>query len=338
MPNKEIVANSGEILGRVYIFPISEENLLAQGHESYWFAIDRRGEGKMNGGSIDSDGQWSFFSPGEVIPGEQRWSDTEAIAQCLVLPKEEFKLVDVPSVGRKTLSESDKKIKSKEDSVKLKVSKLSAVNNSVESLFELESFPVMSARESVELDTPVSEGKEEDLKIESEADSNNNLAERKLSPTEEAIERRALSEMREVMERDLAAMMVLGHERGMLKFDSSERQNLWLLELSPDDSTLLLRSRDDGHVIMAVEAQGGEIVSPMSEVDAQMLLDLSSPRSLSDEKEATQQQQEEEEEEKNKSWQQEISIPLRQSDLEPEESVVHSNNGKEVHEQGFGLD
>jgi hypothetical protein len=242
--DKDIISAAGQRLGRLYVFAVEEDSLLHQGIKQQWFmTCQQEVGGTVVAGHINETGQWSLCSLGNLQPS-QEWKSQQDILAAIFSSERQI------SLSGKQLSSSTEDTNSEQTKYDVRV---------------IEKAVTTPAVQTMSVNTIVSGNETDERELE-------------IATQEEIIQQKSVTqttiteEQRLKLEQQLAMVIVTGHQQGLLNFDNEDSQNFWQLNLDPDRNVLILRSRNDGHVVIAVSFDG-EVVSSLSASDAKLLRD-----------------------------------------------------------------
>lgn len=240
------VISAGQRLGRLYVFAVEEDSLQRQGIKQQWFmTCQPEVGGTVVAGHINQAGQWSLCSLGNLQPS-QEWKSQQDILAAIFSSEQQV------SLSGKQLSSSTEDTNSEQTKYDVRV---------------IEKAVTKPAIQTMSVNTIVSGNENETDERELEIATQEEIIQQE-SVTQTTI----TEEQRLKLEQQLAMVIVTGHQQDLLNFDNEDSQNFWQLNLYPDRNALILHSRDDGHVVIAVSFDG-EVVSSLSVSDAELLGD-----------------------------------------------------------------
>lgn len=250
--DRDVISAAGQRLGRLYVFAVEEDSLLRQGIKQQWFmTCQQEVGGTVVAGHINEAGKWSLCSLGNLQPS-QEWKSQQDILAAI------FSLDRQVSLSGKQLSSSTEDTNSEETKYNVR-----AIEKAVTT-------PVV---QTMSVNTVVFGNETDEQELARSSLPTVTIADREeIIQQESVIQITITEEQRLTLEQQLATVIVTGHQQGLLNFDDEDSQNFWQLNLDPDRNVLILRSRDDGHVVIAVSFDG-EVVSQLSASDAELLGD-----------------------------------------------------------------
>jgi hypothetical protein len=248
-------SNVNVSLGTLYLFPVEQSELKAQGIEKQWFLTHQKGD-RLLSGHINKENQWSLCNPKDLTPtynyyeADELWEllgDDDFVAG--LNWKTEVDSKNQPAQKRKILDSDQSNNEDEPWSDSIKLDKLPVKEDS----FNLNKTPLSSFFKDEELE------EEQELEIEKvERESENQISE----------------EQRLLLEQDLQIILWEGYKADLLEFDGSEADEPWNLKLDSDLDLIKLISTADRHTVLAINLKG-EIKEYLSLADAQLLIDKS---------------------------------------------------------------
>jgi hypothetical protein len=261
------ISSESEHLGRLYVFDVTEPELLAKGISKQWFLT--HGEaGCVVSGHVSQQQQWSLSEPFSLEPTQQYVSQEHLLAKV-------FSDDYVESVRQDILPESTA-------NGLLRVETELASNGSTDPMSgetgngqQVRDSSVSQGLDSTGLSLealPDSVPPAEDL-CGAESSENGetdgeteNVGTDDPSPQSQVPPRETA---RWQLEQQLAILLLEGEHQQLLDFQSIEPESLWQLEKEED--VLRLRDSSDEHIVMSVSSEG-EILSRLSVEDAQAIV------------------------------------------------------------------
>ena len=243
----EILNNSNinVSLGKLYLFPVEESELKAQGIEKQWFLTHQKGD-RLLSGHINNENQWSLCNPKDLSPTYNYYGADELWE---LLARDDF-VADLNSeteAQKSIILDSDESNNEDEpwsDSIKLKTEEQEAAIN-------LNKTPLSSL------------SKDEDLEEEQEVE---------IEKAEQEPENQITEEQRQLLEQDLRTILWEGYKADLLEFDGQEADSAWSLELDSDSDLIKLTSTLEQHTVFAID-KTGDIKNHLSLADADLLID-----------------------------------------------------------------
>lgn len=273
------ISCESEHLGRLYVFDVTEPELLAKGIDKQWFLT--HGEaGCVLSGHVSQQQQWSLSEPYSLEATQQYVSQEELLAKVFSADYVESVRQDVVpfSIANGLLqdetnlgsnSSTDPMPGETGNGQKVRASSISSVSQGLDSTAL--SLGALADSVSVQEDWWGEESSQngETLRF-SEIDNNDP------SPQSEVPE---IETARRQLEQQLAILLLEGERQHLLDFESIETESLWQLEKEED--VLRLRDRSDDHIVMSVSSEG-EILSRLSVEDVQAIIAQQLAQSLTE--------------------------------------------------------
>ena len=275
-----------KFLGRLYLFPVQESELLAVGIKTQWFLTHQQGDFVVTG-HINQAGEWSLSLPKSLIPREEYHPRDEVFNTVFSDDYVEMILGDLSTnqplelIKNQSLSQNSKDRSQKSSDFLTKQDDHNSEDESpsdavkdnkskAENLTEI----YVNKNTKVENSWGLNEGKE----LESEPDylEESDLAE-KIAKKEEAltdkVEILPITEAeRKKIEQQLKTIIIEGHKQKLLDLDNQDNDSYWILSLDSESKSFRLSAKEDGRTVLAISLSG-DILSHLSAEDAQLLSD-----------------------------------------------------------------
>ena len=274
-----------KFLGRLYLFPVQESELLAAGIKTQWFLTHQQGDFVVTG-HINQAGEWSLSLPKSLTPREEYHSRDEVFNTVFsddyvemilgdLSTNQPLELMTNPSLAQNSNDHSQKSSDSltkQDDHNSEDESPSDAVKDNksrAENLTEISG----NKNTKVENSWGLNEGKE----LESEPDylEESDLAQ-KIEEEEaltDKVEIFPITEaQRKKLEQQLKTIIIEGHKQKLLELDNQDRDSYWILELDSESKSFRLSAKEDGRTVLAISLSG-EILSNLSAEDAHLLSD-----------------------------------------------------------------
>jgi hypothetical protein len=273
--DKDIISIAGQRLGRLYVFAVEEDSLLRQGIKQQWFmTCQQEIGGTVVAGHINEAGQWSLCSLGNLQPSQEWKAQQDILAAIFSSDRQVALFGETYKHGsRKVLSALGKELSLSTEGIDSEETKYD--------IRTIEKAITTPIDQTMSVNTIVSENKTDEqelarsslpmVTVRQHPQSGIATQEEIIQP-ESVTQTKITEEQRLKLEQQLVAVIVAGHQQNLLNFDDEDSQNFWQLNLDPDRNVLILRSCDDGHVVIAVSFDG-EVVSSLSVSDAELLGD-----------------------------------------------------------------
>ncbi len=274
-----------KFLGRLYLFPVQESELLAVGIKTQWFLTHQQGDFVVTG-HINQAGEWSLSLPKSLIPKEEYHSRDEVFNTVFsddyiemilgnLSTNQPLELIKNQSLAQNNNDRSQKSsdfLTKQDDHNSEDESPSDAVKDNkskAENLTEI----YVNKNTKVENYWGLNEGKE----LESEPDYLEESDFGQKIEEEEAltdkVEILPITEaQRKKIEQQLKTIIIEGHKQKLLELDNQDRDSYWILELDSESKSLRLSAKDNGHTVLAISLSG-EILSHLSAEDAHLLND-----------------------------------------------------------------
>ncbi len=274
-----------KFLGRLYLFPVQESELLAAGIKTQWFLTHQQGDFIVTG-HINQAGEWSLSLPKSLTPREEYHSRDEVFNAVFsddyvemilgdLSTNQPLELMTNQSLFQNNNDRSQKSsdfLTKQDDHNSEDESPSDAVKDNkskAENLTEI----YVNKNTKVENSWGLNEGKE----LESEPDY---LEEsdfgQKIEEGEaltDKVEIFPITEaQRQKIEQQLKTIIIEGHKQKLLDLDNQDRDSYWILELDSESKSFKLSAKEDGRTVMAISLSG-DILSHLSAEDAQLLSD-----------------------------------------------------------------
>ena len=259
-------------LGRLYVFPVTEAALVAQGIEKQWFLSHQTGDLVLSG-HINQSQQWSLSQPRSLEPSGQYVSQSELLAT--VFSEDYIEAVrNSQAVNRDSPGISRPETVSASQPVSVEVA--AGSSNSTGPTGSSEGQPVkvsqaILAEEVVAVGSNLSglplgieESEESEGLPEEQEDREAEVAEEWEQPLMAELEQK-----RQQLERQLAAVLLEGYQRNWLDFEADERDSAWQLAAEGGE-VFSIYSRSDGHVVLSV-TRDGEILKSLAQEDLETI-------------------------------------------------------------------
>ena len=241
-----------DVLGKLYLFPVSESELKARGIEKQWFLTHQRGD-RLVSGHINQDNQWSLCHPRDLTPTHDYYAPDELW---------EFLAGDDFVAGLN----SPNQVKSNDRSVE--TTRIADADDSSEDQPRSDAIKVEQTEEK-EAAINLSQTPLSSLSLDEDAEEE---AETETEELEVKAENQISEEQRQLLEQDLRILLWQGYQSDLLDLDNQEVDQPWMIELDGDD--IKLTSTVDRHTVLAI-AKTGEIKHHLSLADADLLIDSS---------------------------------------------------------------
>jgi hypothetical protein len=302
--DKDIISTAGQRLGRLYVFTVEEDSLQHQGIKQQWFmTCQQEVGGTVMAGHINEAGQWSLCTLGNLQPSPE-WKPQKDILAAIFNSERQILLSDkqLSSSTEDTNSEETKyDVRAIEKTVTTPVVQTMSVNTIVsgnetddrEEIIQQEFVTQIKITEEQrlkleqQLATVIVTGHQQGLlsfdgaylsppfedKSSASGDKHQRTARIFDAPALLVQEERSSSfEVSIPLDGTTSNPKASSPSRAVSAPHDQDSQNFWQLNLDPDRNVLILRSRDDGHVVIAVSFDG-EVVSSLSASDAELLGD-----------------------------------------------------------------
>lgn len=268
--NSPVNLNWGDdFLGKLYLFPVTESELKAQGIEKQWFLTHQKGD-RLVSGHINNKNQWSLCHPQDLTPtydyygANQLW-ELLAGDNFVVSLNSLTKVQSNHQSGEKTkIIDSDDSSEDEpwSDSTKLE----STEEKEVAINLRQTPFSSLSLDQDVE-----AEAEPETEPAENERDKLEKKEKKAICPQEQS-PCPISEEQRQLLEQDLRTILWQGYQADLLDLEAQEAAQPWMIEL--DGDYLKLTSTVDQHLVLAI-TKTGEIKEHLSLADADLLINNS---------------------------------------------------------------
>ncbi len=274
-----------KFLGRLYLFPVTESELLAAGIKTKWFLTHQQGDFVVTG-HINQAGEWSLSLPKSLTPRDEYHSRDEVFNTIfsddyveMILGNlsinQPLELMKNQSLSQNSNDRSQKSSDSlsKQDDHNSEDESPSDAVKANKSITENLSEIYVNKNIKVENSWGLNEGKE----LESEPDY---LEEsdfgQKIEEGEALTDKVEILQITEAqrkkLEQQLKTIIIEGHKQKLLDLDNQDRDSYWILELDSESESFRLSAKEDGRTVMAISLSG-DILSNLSAEDAQLLSD-----------------------------------------------------------------
>ena len=264
------ISSESEHLGRLYVFDVTEPELLAKGIEKQWF-LTHSEAGCVVSGHVDQQQQWSLSEPFSLEPTQQYVSQEHLLAKVFsddyvesvrqdILPESTANGLLRVETGLASNGSTDPMSGETGNGQQVRASSVSSATQGLDSTgLSLEALPDSVPPAEDLWGAESSENGETDGSTEN-VGTDDPSPQSQVPPRETA---------RWQLEQQLAILLLEGERQQLLDFQSIEPESLWQLEKEED--VLRLRDSSDEHLVISVSSEG-EILSRLSVEDAQAIV------------------------------------------------------------------
>jgi len=250
-----------KFIGKLYVFPVTEPSLLAQGITEGWF-ITHQEANTIVSGYINNANQWSLSHPWSLNPNDV-YQDKDNLLKEIFNEKYVVELREQKPFVRQNQPASQDRLNSGSEE-----------NNTNETKIELDAIQTRETQIQVGVDSSVIlasvETEQEEIFLESPTDEADEpvytLREATTNATNSVDDLAALEQTRKRLEEILVLLLVEAN----LELDKDEDlTSLWMVDQDLVTGIKYLRSREDSHIILAVDGSG-EVIKEMSLEDVKI--------------------------------------------------------------------